>query len=63
MAIYDELIYRRGENRYRFFKSNDELKKHLKSNKNVKCEKHDPGYISKKHTIAFQGVFEKNINQ
>ena len=48
-GIY-ELIYRRGEKRYRVFKSDDELKKHLKSNKNVKCEKFEPVYISKKHT-------------
>ncbi len=47
-GIY-ELIYRRGEKRYRVFKTIDELKKHLKSNKNIKCEKFEPVYISKKH--------------
>ena len=47
-GIY-ELIYRRGENRYRVFKSNQELKKQLEKNKNVKCEKYEPVYISKKH--------------
>ena len=57
-GIY-ELIYRRGEKRYRVFKSIDDLKKHLKSNKNVKCENFDPVYISKKHTP----VSEKQIRR
>lgn len=47
-GIY-ELIYKRGEKRYRVFKSIDELKKQLKSNKNIRCKNFDPVYISKKH--------------
>lgn len=47
-GIY-ELIYRRGEKRYRVFTSTDELKKQLKSNKNIRCEKFEPVYISKRH--------------
>jgi len=48
-GIY-ELIYKRGEKRYRVFKNVDELKKQLKINKNIKCENYKPVYISKKHT-------------
>ena len=47
-GIY-ELIYSRGEKRYRVFKSPDELKKQLKINKNINCENLNPVYISKKY--------------
>jgi hypothetical protein len=47
-GIY-ELIYRRGEKRYRIFKSIEELKTQLMINKNIKCEKYGPVYISKKY--------------
>ncbi|MGD2034382.1 MAG: hypothetical protein PVF73_04955 [Bacteroidales bacterium] len=47
-GIY-ELIYKRGEKRYRVFRSSEELKKQLKSNRNIKCENFEPVYISKKH--------------
>ena len=47
-GIY-EIIYKRGEKRYRVFKNADELKKQLKSNKNIKCDNFEPVYISKKH--------------
>ena len=47
-GIY-ELIYKRGEKRYRVFTSTDELKKQLKRNKNIRCENFNPVYISKKH--------------
>ena len=48
-GIY-ELIYKRGENRYRVFKDVEELKKFLKSSTIVRCEKYEPVYISKKYT-------------
>ena len=47
-GIY-ELIYRRGEKRYRIFKSHEELKKQLKINNNIRCENFKPVYISEKH--------------
>jgi hypothetical protein len=48
-GIY-KLIYKRGEKRYRVFKSADELKKQLRSNTNIKCEKFEPVYISEKYS-------------
>ncbi len=47
-GIY-ELIYKRGENRYRVFKNVEDLQKFLKSSSSVKCERFTPVYISKKH--------------
>ena len=48
-GIY-ELIYKRGEKRYRIFKNIDELKKQLKINTNIRCENYEPVYTSKNHT-------------
>lgn len=48
-GIY-ELIYKRGDKRYRIFRNNGELKKYLKSNPAVKCEKEEPVYISDKYS-------------
>lgn len=48
-GIY-ELIDKRGTNRYRVFKSEEELRKFLKSGTSVRCENFAPVYISKKHT-------------
>jgi hypothetical protein len=48
-GIY-ELIYKRGEKRYRVFKSVEELKKQLMINKNIRCENFKPVYISEKYT-------------
>ena len=47
-GIY-ELIYKRGENRYRVFKTTEDLKQFLKRSKTVHCEKFEPVYISEKH--------------
>jgi hypothetical protein len=47
-GIY-ELIYKRGENRYRIFKNSEDLNKFLKSHSSVKCERFEPVYISKKY--------------
>jgi len=44
-GIY-ELIYKRGDKRYRIFRNTAELNKYLKSNPDVKCEKENPVYIS-----------------
>ena len=48
-GIY-ELIYKRGDKRYRIFRNVEELDKFLKSNPEVKCEKKEPIYISKKYS-------------
>lgn len=47
-GIY-ELIYKRGEKRYRIFRNIEELNKFLKSNSDVKSEKENPVYISDKY--------------
>jgi len=47
-GIY-ELIYKRGEKRYRIFKTVEDLKKSLKGNPSVRCEKFEPVYISEKY--------------
>ncbi|HOM05986.1 MAG TPA: hypothetical protein PLU67_10910 [Candidatus Kapabacteria bacterium] len=47
-GIY-ELIYKRGDKRYRIFRNIEELNKFLKSNPEVKCEKKEPVYISEKY--------------
>jgi hypothetical protein len=44
-GIY-ELIYKRGDKRYRIFRNVAELHKYLKSNPDVRCEKENPVYIS-----------------
>lgn len=44
-GIY-ELIYKRGDKRYRIFQSEDELNIFLKSNGDVKCENTKPIYIN-----------------
>jgi hypothetical protein len=44
-GIY-ELIYKRGDKRYRIFRNVEELNKYLKSNPDVRCEKENPVYIS-----------------
>jgi len=48
-GIY-ELTYKRGDKRYRIFRNNEELKKFLKSNPEVKNENENPVYISSKYT-------------
>lgn len=47
-GIY-ELIYSRGDTRYRIFKSVDELKEQLKKNRNIRCENFTPVYVSEKY--------------
>jgi hypothetical protein len=47
-GIY-ELIYKRGDKRYRIFRNVEELNKFLKSNSDVKCEKDTPVYVSNKY--------------
>ena len=47
-GIY-ELVYGRGENRYRVFASREELEQQLKKNKRIKCEKFEPVYISREY--------------
>jgi hypothetical protein len=47
-GIY-ELIYSRGDKRYRIFETKDDLIEFLKRNPQIKCEKYQPIYISKKH--------------
>jgi hypothetical protein len=46
-GIY-ELIYKRGDKRYRIFQSEDELKSFLRNNGDVKCENTKPIYINEK---------------
>ena len=50
-GIY-ELIDKRGKNRYRIFKSENELRTFLKTGKSVRCENFSPVYISKKHILV-----------
>lgn len=47
-GIY-ELIYKRGEKRYRIFRNQEELQEFLKGNKDVRCERSEPVYISEKY--------------
>ncbi|MCG8568609.1 MAG: hypothetical protein MJB14_00580 [Spirochaetes bacterium] len=47
-GIY-ELIYKRGDKRYRVFKNSHELSVFLKKNSQIKCEKKEPVYISKEY--------------
>jgi hypothetical protein len=47
-----ELTYKRGDKRYRVFKSTEELETFLKKNKAVTCENFEPVYISKKHVAV-----------
>jgi hypothetical protein len=47
-GIY-ELIYKRGDKRYKIFRNAEELQKYLKGNPDVKCKKSDPVYISEKY--------------
>ena len=44
-GIY-ELVYSRGDKRYRVFKSPDELKSFLKRSPKIRCDNLDPAYIS-----------------
>jgi hypothetical protein len=44
-GIY-ELIYKRGDKRYRVFKNSDDLKAFLKRTPTVKCENYEPVHIS-----------------
>jgi hypothetical protein len=46
-GIY-ELIYKRGDKRYRIFQSKDELRAFLRKNGDVKCESDRPVYINEK---------------
>jgi hypothetical protein len=47
-GIY-ELIYKRGDRRYRIFETETELNEFLKRNKDVKCENKNPVHINKKY--------------
>jgi len=47
-GIY-ELIYKRGDRRYRIFRNREEMHKFLKSNPNVKCENDFPVFISDRY--------------
>jgi hypothetical protein len=55
-GIY-ELIYKRGDKRYRIFETESELNEFLKRNKEVKCENKNPVYINKK----YNKISEKQI--
>jgi hypothetical protein len=46
-GIY-ELIYKRGDKRYKIFATENELNKFLEKNKDIKCENKIPIYKSKK---------------
>jgi hypothetical protein len=45
-GIY-ELIYKRGDKRYKIFETENELNKFLKKNKNIQCENKIPVYKNK----------------
>jgi hypothetical protein len=48
-GIY-ELIYKRGDRRYKIFKNEDELNKFIGKNKDIKCENKKPVYKNKNYT-------------
>jgi hypothetical protein len=48
-GIY-ELIYKRGDKRYKIFETENELNNFLEKNKDIKCENKIPVYKSKKFT-------------
>jgi len=47
-GIY-ELIYKRGDVRYKIFRTQEEFKQYLKKNSNVKSKGNNPIYISEKY--------------
>jgi len=47
-GIY-ELIYKRGDTRFRIFRTNDELSAFLKRNRDIRCVNEQPVYISDKY--------------
>ena len=47
-GIY-ELIYKRGDKRYKIFRSQKEFETFLKKNLQIKCDKREPVYISEKY--------------
>jgi hypothetical protein len=48
-GIY-ELVYKRGDKRYKIFKTEDELNKFIEKHTNMKCENKKPIYKNKKFT-------------
>jgi hypothetical protein len=52
-GIY-ELTYKRGDKRYRVFKSDTELEAFLKKNKTVTCDNPEPVYISKEYVPVLE---------
>lgn len=46
-GIY-ELIYKRGDKRYKIFETENELNKFLEKHKDIKCENKTPVYINEK---------------
>jgi hypothetical protein len=52
-GIY-ELIYKRGDKRYRVFRTSDDLKKFLKRSPHIRCENYEPVYISPEHNPVLE---------
>jgi len=48
-GIY-ELIYKRGDKRYKIFETEDELNKFIGKNKGIKCKNKNAVYINKKYS-------------
>jgi hypothetical protein len=48
-GIY-ELVYKRGDKRYKIFKTEDELNKFIEKHTNIKCENKKPIYKNRKYT-------------